>query len=1595
MKHNSTSSTASGISLNAASEIFQGLGRSTAKAEAFVEAIQMDTIVKGGPAMSSHISPIHLRSAAFLLNLADRLQDEAGKQVTGNAMLKTGLDMGMATLLNVLPKANLYQLLDFTSDTVYRIVEDPIFQTHLQKLAVKLNPLNPANEELSFLGKCFFMEAHTELMHGLGVLEAIKAPAALKEHAFDSIVNSVRGLGHSVGRQSENLLNQVSSFFHSFSQAFTKEIQGLQGISTQALNWLRNVEKQKITDPNILAHTLNTHIASIQKKENLTEEQTAFYTIAFGETIRLYMHHQDNQFVINSKALAEACARRTDEKPVELKQAIEQIQQMLKNSFTSKEVKYLLEQSEAKLKALLSEHIAGANNQYRAHQLAEKLGTPLALNSSHITSLENMLEFTTAVTVMGSGLSVTGKLLGIKELSQWAPAASGMASIIKGIGAIAITGNVSFGTAGLIVGGIDTLLNSFAGPANDGLGTAIEAVLSHLQVISQQLRHLHEDMLKNFEKVFVALGILHQDMLKQFLQLEGKAEQIYTAVKSLLDNQHQTFMTLASLRDQLSDFQNQVDDYHRAGPFDDLCQWIEISKQRPLASSKDYENSLSKLIGKYKHLQKQIKQDVKGSGHNDLSASIKTQKLPSLAKLSGNSGILLHYLRNDIKLTIPTEYSKHITDIKALKKAYLHALSLTQNWRELAGTRFMLSEQHYEYLKKMQIAGHDWFTLIKYLGSPNVIMPLLQHYRTTLQDLKIEVEQALFIYEEERQAGKIPYIADINPNKAANFAQAVRQAFEQMNIEPNMIGLPYPHWSYTGTHYFRHYHYDFDGCSYKEYGNGSCWTYYLTTEYNNYILRRKKEVESAKHDYLEDVRAKAVFTFSSCFTPFSIDKAATQLQLALHRHDVNNFQAGLLQAKYPILPLPTDFHIKDTRFALAEALSLGHMLYSYEIIDQQLHLYTDFLLYSGSTNNLKIAILPISHTAIGFPTASCSHFNEREVIWNLWMGGLFPTGYPGQTLYSYRPDRSSHGFIYAPEEKQYASIRANYTAVKPTELLKAEAIEASLTKIDQSVQSKLHDLRLGFKKRCLEQISQEGSRLNQLSHTLSKAVMAMRTIGVYLLGELQTQSLQTATPVQLKAIYALTLHIQLMLSGYKIIDWLKKYDGTTSFYLNTLCTYTIDYCDQTFPMLETTLKTITQFDWFAITYKKITELLQLGNDLLRDIEPYVVSREDDQSADESDELKSHIISQLIVRRNRWYKDKQTNGLPQDPIGQGGFSRVYAGRIKFFDDQQKVQHLPVAIKSIPESLGKDEKETFFNEVAQYTVLKQAAENKQGKIYPITSNNNNEQPESKDKIMAFPSHIATLYGVTKHWNKTSGLRHYSLIMEKGSKDLKTYLDNHYTLGKRYSVQEQLQLAYDIAIGLAQLHELNLIHGDLKDENILLFETKNGYQAKLTDLGLSRLNRQTTLRKSTKIKDREGTLSWQAVEVVLGAKHSRTSDMFSFALIILRIVLQGAPLFSDDNKRLLPLSPQALINRYIRNTNFRAQIPDDCDKALKEIIENCWVSLYEVGEDDELHPLVNKKRFTAKEVVEKLEKRIGLKHKRFDDVLNDKQPQPVNKL
>ncbi|HEX9916713.1 MAG TPA: FlgO family outer membrane protein [candidate division Zixibacteria bacterium] len=143
---------------------------------------------------------------------------------------------------------------------------------------------------------------------------------------------------------------------------------------------------------------------------------------------------------------------------------------------------------------------------------------------------------------------------------------------------------------------------------------------------------------------------------------------------------------------------------------------------------------------------------------------------------------------------------------------------------------------------------------------------------------------------------------------------------------------------------------------------------------------------------------------------------------------------------------------------------------------------------------------------------------------------------------------------------------------------------------------------------------------------------------------------------------------------------------------------------------------------------------------------------------------------------------------------------------------------------------------------------------------------------------------------------------------------------------SIKKVLGIAIQICEGLAMAHKKDIVHRDIKSDNIML--TKEG-QVKITDFGLAKLKGATKL---TQTRSTLGTAAYMSPEQASGEEVDQRSDIFSFGVVLYELLTKQLP-FKGEHQAAIVYSiineePQP-VARY--NNQVSSKLEDMVFKAL----------------------------------------------------------------
>ncbi|KAK7388479.1 hypothetical protein VNO78_23295 [Psophocarpus tetragonolobus] len=199
--------------------------------------------------------------------------------------------------------------------------------------------------------------------------------------------------------------------------------------------------------------------------------------------------------------------------------------------------------------------------------------------------------------------------------------------------------------------------------------------------------------------------------------------------------------------------------------------------------------------------------------------------------------------------------------------------------------------------------------------------------------------------------------------------------------------------------------------------------------------------------------------------------------------------------------------------------------------------------------------------------------------------------------------------------------------------------------------------------------------------------------------------------------------------------------------------------------------------------------------------------------------------------------------------------------------------------------------------------------------------------KEALMLSSLHhpnVVSFYGIVRD-GPDGSLATVTEFMINGS--LKQFLHKKdRTIDRR----KRLIIAMDAAFGMEYLHGKNIVHFDLKCENLLVnMRDPQRPVCKIGDLGLSKVKHHTLVSGGVR-----GTLPWMAPELLSGKSNmvSEKIDVYSFGIVMWELLTGNEP-YAD-------MHCASIIGGIVNNT-LRPQIPTWCDPEWKSLMESCWAS------------------------------------------------------
>ncbi|XP_056268270.1 tyrosine-protein kinase Fgr isoform X3 [Pseudoliparis swirei] len=145
-----------------------------------------------------------------------------------------------------------------------------------------------------------------------------------------------------------------------------------------------------------------------------------------------------------------------------------------------------------------------------------------------------------------------------------------------------------------------------------------------------------------------------------------------------------------------------------------------------------------------------------------------------------------------------------------------------------------------------------------------------------------------------------------------------------------------------------------------------------------------------------------------------------------------------------------------------------------------------------------------------------------------------------------------------------------------------------------------------------------------------------------------------------------------------------------------------------------------------------------------------------------------------------------------------------------------------------------------------------------------------------------------------------------------------------GQSLKLPQLVDIAAQIAAGMAYIERMNYIHRDLRAANILVGEN---LVCKIADFGLARLieDNEYTARQGAKFP-----IKWTAPEAALYGRFTIKSDVWSFGILLTELITKGRVPYPGMNNR-------EVLEQVERG--YRMPCAPGCPASLHELMVQCW--------------------------------------------------------
>ncbi|KAG9292744.1 hypothetical protein G9A89_008332 [Geosiphon pyriformis] len=189
-----------------------------------------------------------------------------------------------------------------------------------------------------------------------------------------------------------------------------------------------------------------------------------------------------------------------------------------------------------------------------------------------------------------------------------------------------------------------------------------------------------------------------------------------------------------------------------------------------------------------------------------------------------------------------------------------------------------------------------------------------------------------------------------------------------------------------------------------------------------------------------------------------------------------------------------------------------------------------------------------------------------------------------------------------------------------------------------------------------------------------------------------------------------------------------------------------------------------------------------------------------------------------------------------------------------------------------------------------------------------------------------YVSSILGITQNAETLE----YGIVMEFAEHgDIRKYLSKNFHSIDSISFTEKRTIAFQIALGLEEIHDSGMVHRNLHSGNILQYKSMTS-NTRICDLRLCQpTNNEATTTKEKKIY---GVIPYIPPEVLRGEKFTVAGDIYSFAMLLWELATGKPPFYDRSHDLFLVMD---ILYNGIRPKITSPLIPP----SYAEIIVKCW--------------------------------------------------------